>query len=219
MSRQVNVVDKDADPTALLGLVSASLTAGLLVAYAVTLILGFAAIDTPGAPIPDPWFTALELLILCLAPVLVLLAAVIAARAPAGARVFGLAALAFMAMSAALTSVVHFSILTLSRSSDFAGLDHVFGFRWPSVVYALDILAWDVFFALSVLCAAPTFRGGGLAAATRWLLVISGVLSLAGLSGAVTGDMNLRNIGIVGYVGVFLIATVTMAVLFRRERS
>jgi hypothetical protein len=124
-----------------------------------------------------------------------------------------------MAMSAALTSVVHFSILTLSRSSDFAGLDHVFGFRWPSVVYALDILAWDVFFALSVLCAAPTFRGGGLAAATRWLLVISGVLSLAGLSGAVTGDMNLRNIGIVGYVGVFLIATVTMAVLFRRERS
>jgi multisubunit Na+/H+ antiporter MnhB subunit len=68
-------------------------------------------------------------------------------------------------------------------------------------------------------CAAPTFRGGGLAAATRWLLVISGVLSLAGLSGAVTGDMNLRNIGIVGYVGVFLIATLTMAALFRRERS
>jgi hypothetical protein len=56
-----------------LGLVSASLTAVLLLAYAVTLLLGFAAIDPPGTPIPDPFFTILELLILVLAPVLLLL--------------------------------------------------------------------------------------------------------------------------------------------------
>ena len=87
------------------------------------------------------------------------------------------------------------------------------------MVYALDILAWDIFFACAVIAAAPTFQGGGLAPATRWHLVISGPLSLAGLTGAVTGDMNLRNIGLVGYVGVFLIATLTMATLFRRERS
>jgi hypothetical protein len=193
------------------------LTAVLLVAYAVTLGLGFAAIDPPGAPIPDPYFTLLELLILGLAPVLVVLAAAIAGRAGEARRVFGIATLAFMAMSAALTSVVHFAILTLSRSPDFAGLDHVFGFRWPSVVYALDVLAWDVFFALAVLCAAPTFEGPGLAATVRRLLVVSGVLSLAGLSGAATGDMALRNIGILGYVGVFLAAVIAMAILLTGE--
>jgi hypothetical protein len=32
-------------------------------------------------------------------------------------------------------------------------------FKWPSVSYALTILAWDVFFALSVLFAAPVFGG------------------------------------------------------------
>jgi uncharacterized membrane-anchored protein len=128
-------MDKDADLTPLLGLVSASLTADLLIAYAVTLMLGFAAIDPPGAPVPDPWFTILELLILCLAPVLVLLVAVVAAHAPAEARVFGLAALAFMAMSAALTSVVHFSILIrpvarVSRGSTMSSASA--GPRWST---------------------------------------------------------------------------------------
>lgn len=207
------------DLTSPLGLVSASLTAVLLVAYAVTLLLGFGAIDPPGTPIPDPYFTLLELLILVLAPVLVLLAAAIAGRTPYARRAFGAAALVFMGVSAALTSVVHFAILTLSRSPGFAGLDQVFGFSWPSVVYAVDILAWDMFFALAVLCAAPTFTGGGMAAVVRWLLAGAGLLSLAGLAGAVTGDMALRNIGIAGYVGVFLFATVAMAAVFRREGS
>lgn len=208
-----------ADLTAPVGLWAAICCAILLVLYAVVLALGFAALPSPDAPIPDPYFTAMELLILLLAPALVVLAATIAARAPLARKVWGIAALAFMVMSAAITSVVHFSILTLSRTQHFEGLDHVFGFRWPSVVYALDILAWDVFFALALLAAAPTFTGGGWAAATRWLLIVAGCLSLAGLSGVATGDMNLRNIGIVGYVGVFLFATLTMAAVFRREQS
>jgi hypothetical protein len=45
------------------------------------------------------------------------------------------------------------------------------------------------------------------------------VLSLAGLSGVVSGDMQLRNIGIVGYVGVFLAVATLLAVLFYRTTS
>jgi len=48
------------------------------------------------------------------------------------------------------------------------------------------------------------------------LMIASGVLSLAGLSGVVTGDMQLRNIGIVGYVGVFLVVAALLAILFYR---
>jgi len=39
----------------------------------------------------------------------------------------------------------------------------------------------------------------------RGLLLLSGIMSLAGLSG-LFGDMQLRFIGIAGYVGVFPIA-------------
>ena len=92
-------------------------------------------------------------------------------------------------------------------------------FTWPSVVYALNILAWDVFFALSMLFAAPVFWGSRLAAWIRVLMIASGVLALAGLSGVVVGDMQLRNIGIVGYLGVFLIVATLLGVLFYRTTT
>jgi hypothetical protein len=107
-----------------------------------------------------------------------------------------------------VTSSVHFVILTLSSQPEFTAqswLPLVLSFNWPSVAYALDILGSDVFFALSMLFAAPVFWGNRLAAWIRVLMIASGVLALAGLSGVVVGDMRLRNIGIVGYVGVFLV--------------
>jgi hypothetical protein len=89
-------------------------------------------------------------------------------------------------------------------------------FKWPSIAYALDILAWDVFFALSVLSAAPVFSGNHLATSIRALLLASGALALAGLSGVIFGDMQLRNIGVVGYAGVFPVAALLLAILFHR---
>lgn len=99
-------------------------------------------------------------------------------------------------------------------------MPRVLSVKWPSVGYALDILAWDVFFALSVLFAAPVFSGSRrLAAAIRALLIVSGALALAGLSGVITGNMQLRNIGIIGYVGIFPIAALLVAAMFHRARE
>ena len=67
-----------------------------------------------------------------------------------------------MGMLAGLTCSVHFVILTLSRQPEFTAqpwLPLVLSFKWPSVVYALDILGWDDFFPLSMLFAAPVFWG------------------------------------------------------------
>jgi len=86
----------------------------------------------------------------------------------------------------------------------------------PSVAYALDILAWDVFFAFSMLFAASAFKGRRLAAWIRALMIASALLCLAGLSGVAAGDMQLRNIGIIGYVPVFLVVAVLLAILFVR---
>ena len=65
-----------------------------------------------------------------------------------------------------------------------------------------------------MLFAAPVFDGSRLARSIRILMTASGVLALSGLSGVVVGDMRLRNIGIVGYDGVFLGVVVLLAVLF-----
>ena len=79
----------------------------------------------------------------------------------------------------------------------------VLGWKWPSIGYALDIVAWDVIFPLAVFSAAPVFSGNRLATWIRVLLIVSGVLALGGLSGVVANDMQLRNIGVLGYAVVF----------------
>jgi hypothetical protein len=202
-----------------LGIFSAAATLILLVAYAVTLAMGLASLESPQQPIGDPMFTILEVLIISIMPAMVALMVAVHAWAPMHAKTLSLTSLVFMGMLAGLTCSVHFVILTLSRQPEFAGqpwLPMVLSFNWPSVVYALDIVAWDIFFPLSLLFAAPVFWGSRLAAWIRVLMIASGVLAFAGLSGVVVGDMQLRNIGIVGYVGVFLVVAALLAVLFYR---
>jgi hypothetical protein len=207
-------------PTACrLGLYSAAATVLLIVAYAVTLVVGLLSLKSPQDPIGDPMFTMLEVLIIVMMPAVVALMVAVHAWAPAPVKALSLTAVLFMGLVAVVTSSLHFVILTVSRHPAFAGqpwLPLFLQFRWPSVVYALDILAWDVFFPLSMLFAAPVLSGSTLAIWIRWLMVASAVLALAGLSGVVFGDMQLRNIGIVGYVGVFLVIAVLLAVLFYR---
>ena len=202
-----------------LGIFSAVATVILLVAYAVTLVVGLASLESPQQPIGDPMFTILEVLIILMMPAMVALMVAVHAWVPTHAKTLTLTSVVFMGLLAGMTSIVHFCILTLSRQPEFARqswLPLVLSFNWPSVVYALDMLAWDIFFPLSMLFAAPVFGGSRLAGWIRVLMIASGVLSLAGLSGIVAGDMQLRNIGIVGYVGVFLVVAALLAVLFYR---
>ncbi len=202
-----------------LGMVSAVGTVLLSVAYTATLVAGFLSLKSPLQPIGDPWFSILEILILLTTPLMVALMVAVDAWAAAETKVFSRMALVFMSLLAGLTCSVHFMVLTLGRLPAFAGLAWtplLLSFQWPSVPYALDIFAWDVFFALSVLLAATVFSGSRLATSIRVLLVGSGLLALSGLSGVIFGDMRLRNIGIVGYAGVFPVVALMLAILFQR---
>jgi hypothetical protein len=185
-----------------LGIFSAAVTVILLVAYTVTLTVGLASLESPDQPIGDPMFTILEVLLLLMIPAMIALMVAVHAWAPTRVKTLTLTAVVFMGLLAGVTCVVHFCVLTLSRQPEFAGRPWdplVFPFAWPSVVYA-----------------APAIRGTRLATWVRVLMIASGVLSLAGLSGVVTGNMQLRNIGIVGYVGVFLFVAALLAILFYR---
>jgi hypothetical protein len=190
-------------------------------AYAVTLTVGFMSLKSPQQPIDDPMLSILEVLIIVMMPMMVALMVAVHAWAPSHAKALSLTAVIFMGLLAGVTCSLHFVILTLSRQVAFASqpwLRLFLSFKWPSVAYALDILAWDFFFALSMFFAAPVFSGSRLATSIRVLMITSGALALAGLSGVVAGDMQLRNIGIVGYLVVFLVVAGLLGVLFYRTR-
>jgi hypothetical protein len=132
----------------------------LAVVYAVTTILGLLSLKSPQDPIGDPYFSLMELLIILMAPVMVVSMVAVHAYAPPEVKLYSLTALAFMILLAGLTSSVHFVILTVGHQIEASGLPWVplfLSWKWPSVVYTLDILAWDFFFALSMLFAAPVF--------------------------------------------------------------
>jgi hypothetical protein len=179
----------------------------LLVVYAVTTVLGLLSLRSPEDQIGDPYFTMMELLIVLIAPLTLVTMVAVHAYASPEAKVYSLTALIFMILLAGLTSSVHFVVLTVSRQLEAAGLTWVplfLSFKWPSVAYTLDILAWDWFFALSMLFAAPVFKEGRLEKTVRILMIVSGVLSLAGLLGVPLANMQVRDIGIIGYAVVAL---------------
>lgn len=173
---------------------------GLL--YAVTTVLGLLSLESAQDPIGDPFFTLMELLTIAIAPLMVVTLVAVHSYARPEVKLYSLMALILMALMAGITSSVHFTIVSVSRQIAAVGLPSatlLFSFRWPSVAYALDILAWDWFFALSMLCVAPVFKGGRLEKTVRSLMVISGVLSLGGLVGVPLGNMQVRMVGLVGY--------------------
>lgn len=197
-----------------LGLSSSAAVALLGLAYGITLGLGFLSPGSADDPIGEPYFSLLEILILLTAPAMVVLMAAIHAWSPRDLHGLSVCALAFMSMAAVVTLGVHFTILVSGRGQPFPGY---LSFHWPSIPYALDILAWDLLFPLALLFAAPVFGGTRLAIAIRRILVAAGILALLGLGGVILGDMRIRNLGILGYGVLFPIAAALLLVLFRRS--
>jgi len=202
-----------------LGVAAGASVAALAAAYVVVLGIGFSTLPAPDQPSRDPWFTLMELLILGIAPAMVVLTVALQGRTAGEHRVAATAAVVFMSLCAALTSSVHFSILTLARQPGFqveTWARQVFAFEWPSLAYALDILAWDVFFALGAAFAAAALKGATELVTVRRLLQASALLAFAGLAGVPLADMRVRNIGIVGYAVLFPLAAGLLAWTWRR---
>ncbi|MDJ0595960.1 MAG: hypothetical protein QNJ72_39260 [Pleurocapsa sp. MO_226.B13] len=191
------------------------------VIYAVTTVLGFLSLKSPQDPIGEPFFTIMELLILLMTPLMVVVMIAVHAYASMSVKAYSFTALIFMILLAGITSSVHLVILTVSRQIEVTASDWVswlFSFKWPSVAYALDILVWDWFFALSMFFAAPVFGVGRLEITVRNLMVVSGVLSLSGLIGVPLENMQVRNIGIIGYGVVTPIVFLLLGVVFGRTQ-
>ncbi|MEO8224484.1 MAG: hypothetical protein ABI661_06740 [Gammaproteobacteria bacterium] len=191
-----------------LGMWSASTQGVLGVVYAATLGIGMNATGFD-QPIVDPVLAIMELLTLVSAPLLVVMMAAVHVAAPADYKACSLTALAFMILVAGLTSAVHFVGLTALRQVGAAGL------AWPSPLYALELLAWDIFLGLSLLFAAPVFQGSGLKRSIRLCLLATGGLCLTGSIGPATGDMRYQFIAVVGYGALLPVTCFLLARSFR----
>lgn len=201
--------------------VACYLGALLLLAYVITTLLGLASLESPDDPIEDPYFTLMEVFILLIMPLMMLAFIALYQWAPTPSKQFySLCSLGFLAISAGITSSVHFVVWTVSRpiTEQVENAEYLFSFSWPSVVYALDILAWDWFFGLSIILAALVVSWTTrIEKSLRILMLLSGFLSLFGLVALPLDNMQVRIIGIVGYAFVPIPIFVLLGVLLGRH--
>jgi hypothetical protein len=164
----------------------------------------------------DPYLAILEFLIILSAVALVAMMAAIYRYAPAETKACSLIALAFMIAFAVLTCSTHFASLTVGRQMAPATVPQVFKqlsmVTWPTIALALDLLAWDFFLGLSLLFAAPVFRG-----TIRIVMYVNAVLCLAGTVAPLSGQMWLQLSAIAGYAFVLPVNCILLARLFARQ--
>jgi hypothetical protein len=200
----------------MLGRWSARAIAAVSIPYAITMVLGFSSMGNLRDPLPDPYLAVAEVLILLMAPFMVTLMIAVHACAPVRLRAFSLTALGWMLLLAGVTMTVHFVELTFVRRinpAEVPGFDRLLNFQWPSLLYAADIAAWDLFLGLSLLFAAPVFTGLRYRWARRGLLA-SGALCLLGLVGPIFNALAWRGIGIFGYAVAFPVACLALSRAF-----
>lgn len=166
----------------------------------------------------EPYLAIAEVMTLVGAPLLILLIVAIHECAPPSAKVFSLTALGWIVLLAGATVIVHFVNLTLWKQiSDQQKIDYVrfLGWEWPSMMYAIELVAWHLFFGLSMFFAAFAFKGVGKEKIVKQGLIITGILCIVGLIGPVIGDLKWRMMGIFGYGILFPIICVYIARVFK----
>jgi hypothetical protein len=176
--------------------------------YAMVVAVGIA--QAGQAPIVDPVFAVMEILTFLAAVLIVIVLASLYDYASPDRKLSALIALSFGIAMAGLTSGVHFVALSAGRQTGLTTLE------WPSTLYAVELLAWDVFLGLALLFASLVFAGPGSFPAVRWALTVTGALCLLGAIGPLVGDMALQRVGIVGYGVGLPISSALLASAFRR---
>jgi len=216
---ETKVESVDTDRIRAIGTWSARAMVVLEAAYVVVFIIGFASLGNTSDPLPDPYLAIAEVLILVMAPILVLLMMAIHECAPAPVKAFTRVALGWMMATAAFTFTVHFVELTVARHitpATLPGYNYIFDFKWPSTFYAIDIVAWDVFFGLALLFAIPAFTHRS-EARVRQGFIASGSLCLIGLIGPFANALVWRTIGILGYTIVFGLVCIPLSRTFQNR--
>jgi hypothetical protein len=197
-----------------LGIASAVAIAGIGLLYVGVIALWLVVEATPRAPIGDPYLAVMEGLTIASALALVGFVLAVGCFARSARRLHALAALLFGGLGAGLTMTVHFVQLTAVRQLWRAGQLTDYRLVWPSMLFAVEYVAWDVLVGLTMVFAGLSLSPGVDTRSARRVLVLGGALCLVGTGGPLSGWMLLQNLSILGYAIVLPIAGVLSARLF-----
>lgn len=192
------------------------------VGFSAAYILAMLGVLASGSGIPPvaPYDTAISLISLLAAPVMVLLWTVVHRALPPERRVLSQASLAFVTVFAALTGINRYVSLTVvpqaRRAGMTDGLEWFTPYAWPSVMTAIEMLAWGWWLGLAMLTLAPAFREGRLERALRGALLATGALCLVGVLSQVTGVEAFAAVGVLGWGPGMMAVFVLLALWFRR---
>lgn len=143
-------------------------------------------------PPSEPFLTMFNVLILLTAVWMVFFWIIMNYALPAEKKLFSQASLAMIVIFSALTSINRYVALTVVRQSlssgNTNGLQWFMPYGWPSIMLAIEFLAWGFFFGIACLCLAPAFRGGRFGLSIFWVLIATGFLSLLATLGQVIGS-------------------------------
>lgn len=183
--------------------------------YAVVSGLAYAS---QGAAVESgPFLSIMALLVVVMGPFLVLSMTAVHIYASPNNKPYSLAALAFMIACVAITSCINFLLLLVSSQP------HLFSeswralflpCKWPVPGFVLDNFVWDWFFGISMLLAAPIFSGSILKFALRTVMILSGVLCIAGLVWLAVSPAQAIVVGILGWGAAGPIAFLLLAKMF-----
>jgi hypothetical protein len=167
--------------------------------------------------------TLLNVGILLSMPAMVLLWATIHQVTPAGKRAFSLGSLVFVAILSTLTSINRYNALTVVPQATAMGvsegLEWFLPYGWPSIMFAMEVLAWGGYFGLACLCLAPAFGGKGLKKAIFWTLIANGGLSLAALLGQLLQNFPLSALGVLAWGPGFILLAALWARWFKVQEN
>ncbi len=187
-------------------------------------LIGIMIISGSGFPPAEPFQTVFNILIIVTAAWMVIFWTIVNYSTPQETRLFSLVSLAFIVIFAALTSINRYVGLTVVKQSLTAGntngLQWFMPYQWPSVMMAIEYLAWGFFFGLACLCLAPVYRAGRLGRPIFWILIFTGILSLFSVFGQVAGSSagNINPFTLIGTLAWgpgFTLAVVLISIRFR----
>ena len=199
----------------------------VILGIAYLLLIAVMTISSSGFPPMEPFQTIFHILILITAACMVFFWSILHQVTSVERKVFSQASLAMIVIFATLTSINRYVGLTVVRQSlasgNISGLQWFFPYSWPSVMLALEFLAWGFFFGLACLYLAPVFVSGKLEHAIFWTLITTGFLSLLALLGQIIGSNALdfspfTLAGVIAWGPGLTTATFLISIWFRKER-
>jgi hypothetical protein len=126
----------------------------------------------------------------------------------------------FMVLLAAGSSVNWYVQLTLvpriAQSGDPTLLAILDIHNVDSVMYAMEHLAWGLFYGLATIFMALAIEGGRIETWIRWLLIVGGIMSILYLPGMLTANQVLIDLG---YYAAGVLLPITTILLASRYRN